>query len=265
MFPGSEGLNEPNRLVIRLQPDEGMQLELIAKDPGPGGIRLRPHPSTSLPQAFKVHSPDAYERLLINVVRGNATLFMRRDEVEAAWSGSSRPGRGPSPDDHPDPTRRHQGPQRRHHTARARQPPWAEGGPHEQPRATSPHEHRRRRGHQADHGSAAAPADGLPPADRRSGRAGPVRGRLACANLAHGFAASGALDKALRGTVKPNVAIVSAYNDMLSAHRLSSVPAQLKKAGIRRAASPSLPAAYRPCATASPRAGRHELHCSAAT
>ena len=64
---------------------------------------------------------------------------------------------------------------------------------------------------------------------------GPTRGRLACANLAHGFAASGPADKkALRGTVKPNVAIVSAYNDMLSAHQpFEAFPAQLKKAVMR--------------------------------
>jgi len=64
---------------------------------------------------------------------------------------------------------------------------------------------------------------------------GPARGRLACANLAHGFAASSPTDKsALRGTVKPNIAIVSAYNDMLSAHQpFESFPAQLKKAVIR--------------------------------
>jgi phosphogluconate dehydratase len=64
---------------------------------------------------------------------------------------------------------------------------------------------------------------------------GPARGRLACANLAHGFAASNPTDKAaLRGTVKPNVAIVSAYNDMLSAHQpFESFPAQLKKAVLR--------------------------------
>ena len=64
---------------------------------------------------------------------------------------------------------------------------------------------------------------------------GPARGRLACANLAHGFAASGPVDKkALRGNVKPNVAIVSAYNDMLSAHQpFESFPAQLKRAVIR--------------------------------
>jgi phosphogluconate dehydratase len=61
---------------------------------------------------------------------------------------------------------------------------------------------------------------------------GPARGRLACANLAHGFAASDTRDKnALRRMVKPNVAIVSSYNDMLSAHKpFEDYPAQLKQA-----------------------------------
>ncbi len=70
---------------------------------------------------------------------------------------------------------------------------------------------------------------------RSAAQRGPARGRLACANLAHGFAGAGAPDKkALRGTVKPNVAIVSAYNDMLSAHKpFESYPAQLKRAVIR--------------------------------
>jgi len=64
---------------------------------------------------------------------------------------------------------------------------------------------------------------------------GPARGRLACANLAHGFAGAGTTDKAaLRGFVKPNVAIVSAYNDMLSAHKpFETYPAQLKQAVMR--------------------------------
>jgi phosphogluconate dehydratase len=60
---------------------------------------------------------------------------------------------------------------------------------------------------------------------------GPARGRLACANLAHGFAASGIRDKnALRRMVKPNIAIVSSYNDMLSAHKpFESYPTKLKQ------------------------------------
>ena len=61
---------------------------------------------------------------------------------------------------------------------------------------------------------------------------GPARGRLGCANLAHGLAATGRQDKAaLRTFVKPNVAIVSSYNDMLSAHRpFENYPAILKNA-----------------------------------
>src|SRR3954471_10130173 len=87
MFPNHDGVSEPNRLVIQLQPDEGMRLHLTAKEPGPGGIRLRPV-SLDLNYAttFQRRSPDAYERLLMDVVRGTPTLFMRRDEVEAAWA-----------------------------------------------------------------------------------------------------------------------------------------------------------------------------------
>ena len=87
MFPHSEGSTTPNRLTIRMQPDEGMQLHLTAKHPGPGGIRLHPA-SLDLTYAdtFGERSPDAYERLLMDVMRGIPTLFMRRDEVEAAWS-----------------------------------------------------------------------------------------------------------------------------------------------------------------------------------
>ena len=87
MFPQAEGTSEPNRLVIRLQPDEGMKLHMTAKEPGPGGIRLRPVSlDLSYADTFQRRSPDAYERLLMDVVRGNPTLFMRRDEVEAAWA-----------------------------------------------------------------------------------------------------------------------------------------------------------------------------------
>ena len=70
---------------------------------------------------------------------------------------------------------------------------------------------------------------------RAAGDRVPKRGQLACANLAHGFAASDAPAKqALRGRTKPNLAIVSAYNDMLSAHQpYRDVPEALKKAVIR--------------------------------
>jgi glucose-6-phosphate 1-dehydrogenase len=86
IFDAGAGETHPNQLVIRLQPDEGVKLWLMIKDPGPGGMRLRYVPlDMSFAQAFKVRSPDAYERLILDVIRGNQTLFMRRDEVEAAW------------------------------------------------------------------------------------------------------------------------------------------------------------------------------------
>jgi glucose-6-phosphate 1-dehydrogenase len=82
----AKGALHPNRLVIRLQPDEGVKLMLMTKDPGPGGLRLRYVPlNLSYAEHFEADYPDAYERLLMAVVRGNLSLFMRRDEVEAAW------------------------------------------------------------------------------------------------------------------------------------------------------------------------------------
>jgi glucose-6-phosphate 1-dehydrogenase len=87
VFDRSAGPITPNRLVIRLQPDEGVRLLLMIKDPGPGGMRLQHVPlDMSFASVFNVRNPDAYERLLMDVVRGNQTLFMRRDEVEAAWT-----------------------------------------------------------------------------------------------------------------------------------------------------------------------------------
>ncbi len=84
----SAGRLRPTRLLIRLQPDEGMKLMLMTKEPGPGGMRLRYVPlNLSYAEAFTgMRYPDAYERLLMAVVRGDLGLFMRRDEVEAAWA-----------------------------------------------------------------------------------------------------------------------------------------------------------------------------------
>ena len=87
VFEDRAGTIHSNHLVIRLQPNEGVKLWLMIKDPGPGGMRLKQVPlDMSFAEAFAVRNPDAYERLLMDVVRGDQTLFMRRDEVEAAWS-----------------------------------------------------------------------------------------------------------------------------------------------------------------------------------
>lgn len=86
MFPPETGEWQPNRLIIRLQPEEGIRLEMMTKDPGPGGLRLSPIGlDIRFATQFHTRFPDAYERLLMDMVRGDATLFMRRDEVEAAW------------------------------------------------------------------------------------------------------------------------------------------------------------------------------------
>jgi glucose-6-phosphate 1-dehydrogenase len=87
IFGASAGRMIANKLVMRLQPDEGVKQWIMIKDPGPGGMRLRHMPlDMSFADAFDVRNPDAYERLILDVIRGNQTLFMRRDEVEAAWA-----------------------------------------------------------------------------------------------------------------------------------------------------------------------------------
>lgn len=86
IFDKNAGRMQANKLVMRLQPDEGVKQWIMIKDPGPGGMRLRHVPlDMSFAESFDVRSPDAYERLIMDVIRGNQTLFMRRDEVEAAW------------------------------------------------------------------------------------------------------------------------------------------------------------------------------------
>jgi glucose-6-phosphate 1-dehydrogenase len=87
---GSKGAKtQPNRLVIGIQPDENVTLNVMAKVPGLGrdGIRLRQVPlNIAMPDAFsgKIRRI-AYERLLLDLIEGDQTLFVRRDEVEAQW------------------------------------------------------------------------------------------------------------------------------------------------------------------------------------
>ena len=86
IFHADAGRISPNRLVVRLQPDEGITLQMVSKAPGAGRLKVRPTAlKLSFAEQFKTRSPDAYERLLLDVVQGDPTLFMRRDEVEAAW------------------------------------------------------------------------------------------------------------------------------------------------------------------------------------
>jgi glucose-6-phosphate 1-dehydrogenase len=86
IFAEVGGAITSNRLVLRLQPDEGIRLGLMSKYPGSDGMQLRPVSlDMTFAGSFGVRQLDAYERLLMDVLRGDLTLFMHRDEVEAAW------------------------------------------------------------------------------------------------------------------------------------------------------------------------------------
>ncbi len=85
LFPSVTGERVPNRLVIRLQPDEGLELHLMAKVPG-DEMQVRPVKlNLDFAETYGTRQWDAYERLLMDVIRGKLTLFMRRDELDAAW------------------------------------------------------------------------------------------------------------------------------------------------------------------------------------
>jgi glucose-6-phosphate 1-dehydrogenase len=85
LFPTVTGERVPNRLVIRLQPDEALHLHLMAKVPG-DEMRLRPVAlNLNFAETYHGRQWEAYERLLMDVIRGKLTLFMRRDELDAAW------------------------------------------------------------------------------------------------------------------------------------------------------------------------------------
>jgi len=76
---------EPNVLVLRIQPDEGIALRIGAKQPGPTMRVETVKMDFRYSEFFGGTTPDAYERLLLDALNGDGTLFARRDEVEAAW------------------------------------------------------------------------------------------------------------------------------------------------------------------------------------
>lgn len=91
IFEGTGGgALSPNRLLIEIQPDENITLSLMAKVPGldEDGVRLREVPlAITMPDAFaEAQRRIAYERLLLDLIKGDQTLFVRRDEVEAQWN-----------------------------------------------------------------------------------------------------------------------------------------------------------------------------------
>ena len=85
VFPVAGGVAAGNRLVIRLQPEEDIRLYLMAKEPG-NVMKVKPtFLSLDFCQVFEGRRTEAYERLLLDVIDGKLSLFMRRDELVAAW------------------------------------------------------------------------------------------------------------------------------------------------------------------------------------
>jgi glucose-6-phosphate 1-dehydrogenase len=81
---GSVGV-QANQIILTVQPDEGVSVSLGAKIPGPR-MRIRPvNMEFRYGTAFMSESPEAYERLILDAMRGDATLFTRNDEIEALW------------------------------------------------------------------------------------------------------------------------------------------------------------------------------------
>jgi glucose-6-phosphate 1-dehydrogenase len=85
-FPSSGSLGvQANQLILKIQPDEGLSLSLGAKIPG-ARMRIRPvNMEFRYGTSFLSESPEAYERLILDAMRGDATLFTRNDEIEALW------------------------------------------------------------------------------------------------------------------------------------------------------------------------------------
>jgi glucose-6-phosphate 1-dehydrogenase len=77
---------EPGQLVLRIHPDEGIDLKLNTKRPGVSGYDLENLPlDLNLNEYHEIGHQDCYERLLLDVIKGNPSLFVRRDEIEASW------------------------------------------------------------------------------------------------------------------------------------------------------------------------------------
>ncbi len=86
LFRSPDGGITPNVLAVRVQPDEGIALRFISKEPGQHTILRDVAMDFRYGSSFGSNTPEAYERLLLDAMRGDATLFTRRDEVEEQWA-----------------------------------------------------------------------------------------------------------------------------------------------------------------------------------
>lgn len=85
LFPCDMGQATPNLLVINIQPRMGIELGIQAKQPGLKMLLNNVNMNFDYESSFSAESPEAYETLLLDVMQGDSTLFMRSDQVEAAW------------------------------------------------------------------------------------------------------------------------------------------------------------------------------------
>ena len=86
LFHAPDGGMAPNVLALRIQPDEGISVRFTSKEPGQQTILRDVAMDFRYGAAFGSNTPEAYERLLLDAMRGDATLFTRRDEVEEQWA-----------------------------------------------------------------------------------------------------------------------------------------------------------------------------------
>jgi glucose-6-phosphate 1-dehydrogenase len=86
LFHSPDGGITPNVLAARIQPDEGIAVRFTSKEPGQHTILRDVAMDFRYGASFGSNTPEAYERLLLDAMRGEATLFTRRDEVEAQWA-----------------------------------------------------------------------------------------------------------------------------------------------------------------------------------
>jgi glucose-6-phosphate 1-dehydrogenase len=85
LFPAGAGMDEPDALIVQVQPDERLSLRFGAKVPGLAFQVRKASMEFSYGAGFEDHYPEAYERVILDALRGDPTLFIRGDEVTRSW------------------------------------------------------------------------------------------------------------------------------------------------------------------------------------
>jgi glucose-6-phosphate 1-dehydrogenase len=90
LFPGGAKETHANTLIIRIQPEEGITINMNAKIPGYSLDKRQVNMDFNYGSAFGDKTPEAYERLLLDSILGDSTLYTRRDEIESSWTFITR-------------------------------------------------------------------------------------------------------------------------------------------------------------------------------